>query len=424
MHINFEYFGERIQEENYLLKAYEALDLLLEKKGPGSEFTGWVDLPVCYDKEEFRRIEWAAKKIRKDSDVLICIGIGGSYLGARAAIEALTPLVGKRGTEILYAGNHLSSEALEEILEYIQDKEVSLNVISKSGTTTEPAIAFRILRTWMEEKYGKKEAARRIFATTDKQKGALRTLAQTEGYETFVIPDEVGGRYSVLTAVGLLPIATAGIDIAAMMEGAAAAMVYTKKDPENPAVRYAVHRYDLYHRLGKQIEILVQYDPHLVMLSEWWKQLYGESDGKEGQGLWPASASFTTDLHSLGQMIQEGERNLFETVIFVDHCKKHLYLKEEGENLDGLNYLAGKTLHQVNEKAFLGVKKAHLQGGVPQLAIHLDYLDPWHLGYLFYFFELSCGIGGYMNGINPFDQPGVEAYKTSMFRELKKPGYF
>ena len=354
MHLEFDNRLGQIDEERYLTKAYYALDTLVEKKGPGKEFTGWVDLPLSYDQEEFRRIQLAAKRIRENSDVLICIGIGGSYLGARAVLEALQPIYDKKKPEILYAGNHLSARALAELMDYVEDKDISVNVISKSGTTTEPAVAFRLVRELMEKKYGKEDAAKRIFATTDKSKGALKELADAEGYETFIIPDEVGGRYSVLTPVGLLPIAAGGVDIEKLMEGAAAAMLYKQKDPENPAIRYAISRYDLYHRQGKFIELLVQYEPYMAMVSEWWKQLFGESEGKQGKGIYPASAQFTTDLHSLGQMIQEGERNLFETVVFIRHMQPDIGLQEQPEDLDGLNYLAGKTCIRLMKRHFKG----------------------------------------------------------------------
>lgn len=404
-------------------KALEALKSLQTGDRPGNDFLGWVELPTKYDKEEFDRIKRVTAKIRNDSEVLVVIGIGGSYLGARAVIEALSKRYRKeKELEVLFAGNHLSSTELLELLEYIQDKQVSLNVISKSGTTTEPAIAFRFLKKFMEDKYGKIEAADRIYVTTDKSKGALKQLAEDEGYESFVVPDDVGGRYSVLTAVGLLPIAAAGIDIDGLMKGAKVAQTeYLVEDPENNAVRYAIARKLLYDG-GKDIEILVNYEPGLHYIAEWWKQLFGESEGKDGKGIYPASAGFTTDLHSLGQLIQDGKRNLFETVINIEKPRFDLKILEDSENLDGLNYLAGKTVDYVNKKAIEGTLMAHVDGGVPNLRITIPELNEYNLGKLLYFFMVSCGISGYLNEVNPFDQPGVEAYKKNMFKLLGKPG--
>ncbi|MBA4542498.1 glucose-6-phosphate isomerase [Thermoactinomyces daqus] len=408
-----------------------AHDLLNNGTGAGSDFLGWVNLPFQYDKEEYARIKKAAAKIQSDSDALVVIGIGGSYLGARAAIEMLShtfynelPKDKRRTPQIYFAGNHISSTYLAHLLEHLEGKEVSVNVISKSGTTTEPAIAFRIIREYMEKRYGKEEARRRIYATTDKAKGALKKLADEEGYETFVIPDDVGGRYSVLTAVGLLPIAVAGIDIDEMMAGAQAGVeAYQTLDLEaNPSYQYAAVRNILY-RKGKTTEILVNYDPALQYFSEWWKQLFGESEGKDQKGIFPASVNFTTDLHSMGQYIQEGLRNIFETVVFVGKSRESLLLTKDESDLDGLNYLAGKDLDFVNSKAFEGTMLAHADGGVPNLAVKVEEISPYTFGALVYFFEKACGISGYLLGVNPFDQPGVEAYKKNMFALLGKPGF-
>lgn len=399
--------------------------------GAGSDFRGWIDLPTAYDKEEFARIQKAAAKIQNDSDVLIVIGIGGSYLGARAAIEALShsfyntlPKDKRKTPEIYFAGNNISSTYVNHLLDLIEGKDFSVNVISKSGTTTEPAIAFRIFRAALEKKYGKEEARKRIYATTDREKGALKKLANEEGYETFVIPDDVGGRYSVLTAVGLLPIATAGISIEEMMQGAAdAAKEYSNPNlAENASYQYAAVRNALY-RKGKVTEILVNYEPSLHYVSEWWKQLYGESEGKDYKGIFPAAVDFSTDLHSMGQFIQEGNRNIFETVIQVTEVPSHIMIEEDPADLDGLNFLAGKTLDFVNKKAFQGTLLAHTDGQVPNLVVNLPDLTPYSFGYLVYFFEKACGISGYLMGVNPFDQPGVEAYKKNMFALLGKPGY-
>jgi glucose-6-phosphate isomerase len=399
--------------------------------GAGSDFLGWINLPAEYDREEFARIKAAAARIRENSDALVVIGIGGSYLGARAAIEMLShsfynllPAGKRQGPLVLFAGNNISSTYVAHLLELLEGKDWSINVISKSGTTTEPAIAFRIFREKLEQKYGKEEARKRIYATTDREKGALRKLAEAEGYETFVIPDDVGGRYSVLTAVGLLPIAVAGIDIDAMMQGAADAMrEYANPNlAENGAYQYAAVRNILY-RKGKTTEILVNYEPNLHYFAEWWKQLYGESEGKDHKGIYPASVDFSTDLHSMGQFIQEGARNLFETVIQVAEVPEHITIHEDPENLDGLNFLAGKTMDFVNKKAFEGTLLAHTDGGVPNLVVTIRDMTPYTFGYLVYFFEKACGVSGYLLGVNPFDQPGVEAYKKNMFALLGKPGY-
>ena len=421
------------KEEVDVLQPYVdvAHDMLHNKTGLGNDFLGWVDLPNNYDKEEFARIKKAAEKIKSDSDVLVVIGIGGSYLGARAAIECLGHSFRnnlnkeeRKTPEIYFAGNNISSTYLIDLLDVIKDKDVSLNVISKSGTTTEPAIAFRVLKEFLENKYGKDEAAKRIYATTDAKKGALKQVSDEEGYETFVIPDDVGGRFSVLTPVGLLPIAVAGIDIDAIMTGANDARVDFNNSnlEENDCYQYAVVR-NILHKKGKDIELLVNYEPSLHYLSEWWKQLYGESEGKDQKGLFPASVDFSTDLHSMGQYVQDGKRILFETVLNVEKPRRVLNLKEEANDLDGLNYLSGKTLDFVNEKAFQGTLLAHTDGQVPNLLINIPTLDEYNFGYLVYFFEKACGISGYLLGVNPFNQPGVEAYKKNMFALLNKPGY-
>ncbi len=395
------------------------------------DFVGWLELPTNYDKEEFKRIKKAAKKIKKESDILVVIGIGGSYLGARAIIESLTSTFNNMLTEkqrkypqILYVGNNLSPNYINELIEYIGNKDFSVNVISKSGTTTEPAIAFRIFREILENKYGIDEARNRIYVTTDKERGALKTLADDEGYEKFVIPDNVGGRYSVLTAVGLLPIATAGIDIDKLMQGAQNAQ-QRYDDPNlkyNECYQYAVARNILY-KLYKNIEILVNYEPKMHYFTEWWKQLYGESEGKEQKGIFPAGVDFTTDLHSMGQYIQEGRRNLFETVISIEQPLSDITINKDEDNLDGLNYLAGKGLDYVNKKAMEGTIKAHVSGDVPNILISIEKLDEENIGELIYFFEKACSISGMILGVNPFNQPGVEEYKKNMFKLLKKPGY-
>ncbi|HAR6459889.1 TPA: glucose-6-phosphate isomerase [Staphylococcus pseudintermedius] len=397
-----------------------------EGTGAGSDFLGWVDLPVNYDKEEFSRIKEAAKQVQSHSDVLVVIGIGGSYLGARSAIEMLTPAFKKDSEypEIIFAGNHLSSSYLQSLIDYLADKDYSVNVISKSGTTTEPAVAFRIFKKLLEEKYGKEEAVKRIFATTDQAKGALKQLATNEGYETFVVPDDVGGRFSVLTAVGLLPIAVAGIDIDAMMGGAAKAREELSSDDlsSNIAYQYASIRNTLYNK-GYTTEMLINYEPSLQYFNEWWKQLFGESEGKDLKGIYPSSANFTTDLHSLGQYVQEGRRFLIETVLKVENPEHDITIEEDADDLDGLNYLAGKTVDEVNTKAFEGTLLAHTDGGVPNMVVKLPRLDAETYGYVVYFFELAVAMSGYQLGVNPFNQPGVEAYKQNMFALLGKPGF-
>ena len=396
-----------------------------------NDFVGWLELPTNYDKEEFKRIKKAAKKIKKESDILVVIGIGGSYLGARAVIESLTssfynmlPDKQRKYPQILYAGNNLSSNYLNELIEYIGDKDFSVNVISKSGTTTEPAIAFRVFREILENKYGIDEARSRIYATTDKEKGALKTLAENEGYERFVVPDNIGGRYSVLTAVGLLPIATAGIDIDKLMEGARVAQE-RYNDPNlkyNECYQYAVVRNILY-KLYKNAEILVNYEPKMHYFTEWWKQLFGESEGKDEKGILPVGVDNTTDLHSMGQYIQEGRRNLFETVVSVKIPNSDFIINSDDDNLDGLNYLAGKKLDYVNKKAMEGTVQAHVSGDVPNIGVLMNKLDEENIGELIYFFEKACAMSGSLLGVNPFNQPGVEKYKKNMFKLLKKPGY-
>ncbi len=411
--------------------AESARELLISGKGAGNDFIGWVDLPVNYDKEEFDRIKKAAEKIRSDSEVLVVIGIGGSYLGARAAIEFLKHsffnVVSKdtrKAPEIYFAGNSISSKYMKELMDVIGDRDLSVNVISKSGTTTEPAIAFRIFKSFMEKKYGEEEAAKRIYATTDKSRGALKKLADEKGYETFVIPDNVGGRFSVTTAVGLLPIAVSGADIDKLMEGTAAARKEALEAPfaENSALQYAAVR-NILLRKGKGIEVLANYEPSLHYVSEWWKQLYGESEGKDQKGIFPASVDLSTDLHSMGQMIQDGPRNLFETVLNIEESEAELVIEEEAVDLDGLNYLAGKTVDFVNKNAMNGTVLAHTDGNVPNLRINIPCQDEYCLGQLFYFFEFAVGVSGYILGVNPFNQPGVEAYKKNMFALLGKPGY-
>ncbi len=411
--------------------AETAKNTLVEKTGAGNDFLGWIDLPVDYDKEEFARIQAAAAKIQKDSEVLLVIGIGGSYLGARAAIEFLrhsfynsVSKEVRKTPEIYFCGNNISSNYMNHLKEVIGDRDFSINIISKSGTTTEPAIAFRVFKKLLNEKYGKKEAAGRIYATTDKARGALKSLATEEGYESFVVPDDVGGRFSVLTAVGLLPIAVSGADIGKLMEGAASMRSYCLNSPfeENDSLRYAAVR-NILLRKGKSIEILVDYEPSLHFVSEWWKQLYGESEGKDQKGIFPAAVDFTTDLHSMGQFIQDGQRTLFETVINVEKSATEIILEEEEIDLDGLNYLAGKSVDFINKSAMKGTLLAHTDGNVPNLQITLPEQNEFYLGELFYFFEFACGVSGYMLGVNPFDQPGVESYKKNMFALLGKPGY-
>ena len=410
--------------ENYEKRALEAFDTLMKRDGEGNDFLGWIDRPVDYDKDEFERIKKASQKIRENSDVLVSIGIGGSYLGIKAVEVACDSYFSSdRKTEIIYAGNQLSGEYLVDLLAYLEDKDYSLNVISKSGTTTEPAIAFRILKEALEEKYGKEEAKSRIFATTDRKKGALKELADAEGYESFVVPDDIGGRFSVISAVGLLPLAVAGIDIDEFMAGFADGREkYTVNSIENDAIKYAAVR-NMLHENGKDIEILLSYEPKLSFVAEWWKQLYGESEGKDGKGIFPASVSNTTDLHSMGQMIQDGVRNVFETVIEVENAKKNLTIKEDAKNLDGLNFLAGKTMSYINKQAMEGTTMAHVEGGVPNIRIKIDEVNERKLAELFYFFEIAVGVSGYMLGVNPFNQPGVEAYKKAMFKLLGKPGF-
>lgn len=435
-HVRFDYskalpfFGEH--EITYLQDAVKvAHHSLHEQTGAGSDYLGWIDLPSNYDKEEFSRIQKAAEKIKNDSDVLIVIGIGGSYLGARAAIEMLQHSFynalpkEKRGTpQVLFAGNSISSSYMKDLMDLLEGKDWSINVISKSGTTTEPALAFRIFRKMLEEKYGVEEARKRIYATTDKARGALKTLATEEGYESFIIPDDVGGRYSVLTAVGLLPIAVSGANIEDMMSGAAQAREDFSKSElqENAAYQYAAVRNVLYNK-GKTIEMLINYEPGLQYFAEWWKQLFGESEGKDQKGIFPSSANFSTDLHSLGQYVQEGRRDLFETVIKVEESRHELTIEEAENDLDGLNYLAGETVDFVNNKAFEGTMLAHTDGGVPNLIVSIPKMDAYTFGYLVYFFEKACAMSGYLLGVNPFDQPGVEAYKVNMFALLGKPGF-
>lgn len=432
--VKFDYKNSSINDRmiyQYQKEVLKNHQLLHENPDDEKEFLGWINLPENYDKKEFERIKKAAAKIQSDSDVLIVIGIGGSYLGARAVIEAITncfyntlPAKKRKLPLIIYAGNNLSPNYMNDLLELIGEKDISINVISKSGTTTEPAIAFRILREAIESKYGVAEAKKRIYVTTDKARGALKTLATNENYETFVIPDNVGGRFSVLTAVGLLPIATAGVDIDKLMEGArdAREKYMDSSIKFNDCYKYAVVRNLLYNS-GKKIEVLANYEPQLHYFTEWWKQLYGESEGKDGKGIFPAGVDLTTDLHSMGQYIQDGERHLFETVLSVDTPKSDIVVKEDDENLDGLNYLAGKGLDYINKKAMEGTAEAHVSGNVPNLRITIDKLDEENLGHLIYFFEKACAMSGLMLGVNPFNQPGVEEYKKNMFRLLEKPGY-
>ncbi len=419
-------FFDEAELANMKAEVKTAHDMLHNKTGAGNDFLGWVDLPENYDKEEFARIKKAAEKIRNNSDVLIVIGIGGSYLGAKAAIDFLNgPFYNfESKTQIFYAGNSISPNYINALLRSVEGKDISVNVISKSGTTTEPAIAFRIFKDYLEKKYGKEGAKERIFATTDKAKGALKNLADSEGYETFVVPDDVGGRYSVLTAVGLLPIAVSGADIDKLMEGAIAAKELYANDnlDENDCYKYAAIR-NIFYRGGKTVEMLVNYEPELQYFIEWWKQLYGESEGKDGKGIFPSGASFSTDLHSMGQYIQEGLRNLFETVIYVENPKEDIVIEADKDNVDGLNFLAGKTVDYVNKKAFEGTLLAHTDGEVPNLVLKIKALDEYTLGQLIYFFEKACGISGYILGVNPFNQPGVESYKKNMFALLGKPGY-
>ena len=407
--------------------AQAAYDTLVRRSGAGNDFTGWLDLPVNYDREEFARIQKAAQKIQSDSKALVVIGIGGSYLGARAVVELLKSpnynALPKSTPDIYFAGNGISSDAVTEIFTMIGDRDFSVNVISKSGTTTEPAIAFRLFKQALEKKYGADGARGRIYATTDRKKGALKTLADREGYETFVVPDDVGGRYSVLTAVGLLPIACCGIDIEKLMQGAQKEREQTlAAGIDSAAAQYAMSRQALY-AAGKTTEILAAYEPSFRFMSEWWKQLYGESEGKDGKGIFPASVDLTPDLHSMGQYIQDGVRMLQETVIFFDRARTSVAVPSDEENLDGLNYLAGREMSYINEKAMQATKAAHISGGVPVTEIRLPEISEQTLGALIYFFEFACGVSGYLSGVNPFNQPGVEAYKKNMFRLLGKPGY-
>ena len=418
--------------ENMKVQVEAAKKVLVDRSGAGNDFLGWIDLPVDYDKEEFARIQKAADKIRQDSEVLLVIGIGGSYLGARAAIEFLRhsfynmiPKEKRGGTpEIYFVGNSISTRYISHLVDVIGDRDFSINMISKSGTTTEPAIAFRVFKEMLEKKYGKEAAAGRIYATTDKARGALKNLATEEGYESFVVPDDVGGRSSVLTAVGLLPIAVSGADIVKLMEGAASGREQALNAPyeENDAVQYAAIR-NILHRKGKSTEILANYEPSLHYISEWWKQLYGESEGKDQKGIFPASVDLTTDLHSMGQFIQDGARIMFETVLEVENCEQEIVMGEEPVDLDGLNYLAGKNVDYINKSAMNGTILAHTDGNVPNLMIKIPAQDEFSLGQLFYFFEFACGVSGYMLGVNPFNQPGVESYKKNMFALLGKPGY-
>lgn len=432
-YLSLDYSNARIGEHelNYVAPMVKVMhDAIHNKTGAGSDFLGWVDLPTDYDKAEFARIEAAATKIQADSDVLLVIGIGGSYLGARAAIEALNnhfynmqSKADRKTPEVIFVGHHISATYMKELIDYLDEKSFSINVISKSGTTTEPAIAFRIFKKLLIEAVGKEAAKSRIYATTDARVGALKTLADGEGFETFVVPDDVGGRFSVLTAVGLLPIATTGVNIAEMMQGAADAQNrYANPNlAENEAYQYAVLRNALYAK-GFTIEMLINYEPSLTIFNEWWKQLFGESDGKDNKGIFPASATFSTDLHSMGQYIQDGRRDLFETVVLVTKPRFDLTIEAETTDLDGLNYLAGSTVDFVNKKAFQGTVLAHVDGGVPNLIVEVPEMTPYAFGYLIYFFEKACAMGGYLAGVNPFDQPGVEAYKKNMFALLGKPG--
>ena len=424
-------FYTAAEYDEYKQKVASARDVLVSKSGKGNDFLGWLDLPVDYDKDEFARIQKAADKIKNDSEILLVIGIGGSYLGARAAIEFLRhsfynmiPSAKRNSPEIYFVGNSISSTYLAELIDVIGDRDFSVNVISKSGTTTEPAIAFRIFKKMLEDKYGKQAASERIYATTDAHKGALKTLSDAQGYETFIVPDDVGGRFSVLTAVGLLPIAVSGADIEQLMKGAqdARETVLDTDIEENDALKYAILR-NIFLSQGKSVEIMANYEPSLHYVSEWWKQLYGESEGKGHKGLFPASVDLTTDLHSMGQFIQDGSRIMFETVLCVDEPRETVTIETEAEDLDGLNYLAGKTMDFVNKNAMKGTMMAHVDGGVPNLLLHIPEQNEYYLGQLFYFFEFACGVSGYTIDVNPFDQPGVEHYKRNMFVLLGKPGY-
>lgn len=403
-----------------------AHNLLETRTGLGNDFLGWMDLPVDYDKEEFERIKACAEKIKQKCDILVVIGIGGSYLGARAAIELLkSPFYNnlKKDTpDIYFVGNNISPTYLSEVLSICQGKDICVNVISKSGTTTEPALAFRIFKKLLEDKYGKEEAKTRIFATTDKAKGTLKELSDTEGYETFVIPDDIGGRFSVLTAVGLLPIAVSGCDLDKIMQGAQKAREAYSKDDGNDAYTYAAIR-NLLYRKGKSVEMLISYDPSFALMAEWWKQLFGESEGKDNKGIYPSSAMFSTDLHSLGQFVQDGSRIIFETVVDIKKPKQDFFLENDAENLDGLNFLTNQNMSVVNHKAYEGTVIAHTEGGVPNIVVEMDEINEENFGEMVYFFEKACAISGYLLGVNPFNQPGVESYKKNMFALLGKPGY-
>lgn len=434
--ISFDYSNARFMVSDDNLKAMskrvlDAKEVLVSRTGAGNDFLGWLDLPINYDKEEFARIKKATAKIQSDSEILIVIGIGGSYLGARAAIEALRhsfynviPKEQRKTPQIFFAGNNISSTYLEHLLEVVGDRDFSINIISKSGTTTEPAIAFRLFKRLLIEKYGEKEAAKRIYATTDKARGALKNLADAEGYETFVVPDDVGGRFSVLTAVGLLPIAVSGADIDKLMEGAAYSRDFCLTQPfeQNYALQYAAIRNILLEK-GKTMEILANYTPSVHYIGEWWKQLFGESEGKDGMGLFPTACDFTTDLHSLGQFIQDGTKNHIETVLDVQNPRRKIIMEQEDNDLDGMNYLAGRTVDFINRQAMMGTILAHVDGQIPNLKITIPHMDEYCLGELFYFFEFACGVSGYVLGVNPFNQPGVESYKKNMFALLGKPGY-
>lgn len=432
--IGFDYSNSFIKEDEiHQMKPLVSLshELLHNNKGVGHEFTGWMNLPKNYEKDEFNRIKKSAKKIRQDSDVFIVIGIGGSYLGPRACIEALNhsfynelSVDKRKSPKIYYVGNNINSKYIMDLLDLLEGKDISLNVISKSGTTTEPALVFRILKEYMEEKYGKEESVKRIYITTDKSKGPLRQLAEKEAYDSFVIPDDVGGRFSIFTPVGLLAIAVSGLNIERLMEGAQSGMEEYGIDDldENIAYQYALIRNILYNK-GKDIEILVNYQPSLYYLSEWWKQLYGESEGKDGKGIFPASANFTTDLHSLGQIIQDGRRNIFETIINIEEAEKDMKIRTDPSKLDGFDFLEGKSIDFINKKAFEATLMAHVEGNVPNLIINIPKMDEFYFGKLIYFYEKSCAISGYLLGVNPFDQPGVEEYKRNMFKLLGKSGY-
>ena len=428
--MNGKHLGGFIREHEYQAiypQIQAAHTMLHEKSGLGNDFLGWLDLPVNYDKEEFARIKAAAKRMQEDSDVVIVIGIGGSYLGARAAIEALKGMMynakKKKTPDIYFVGNSISPAYLQDIISLCEDREFSVNVISKSGTTTEPAVAFRVFKALLEKKYGKEGTKRRIYATTDRAKGTLKELSDREGYETFVVPDDVGGRFSVLTAVGLLPIAVAGCDIDRLMEGAAAAReAFAECSLENDCYRYAATRNILY-RKGKAVELLACYEPNFTLMNEWYKQLFGESEGKDGKGLFPASVVFSTDLHSMGQFVQDGARVMFETVVDIKTPQQDLFIEKSADNFDGLDFLANQNMSVVNRKAMEGTILAHTDGGVPNVLLEVDALDEYNLGYLIYFFEKACAISGYLLGVNPFDQPGVESYKKNMFALLGKPGY-